>query len=105
MLKYNMPRNVAVIVSAIYADYGRREAELERKTQSRAVLEKYEELNVAVEIALECVEENIRDAILGDITRGRGYEASPLSPIMAKNTYYERKREVMCELGRILALI
>ena len=103
--KYRVPGNIADIVCAVFADHVRREQELARGELAPDVLAKYGELSAAVELALECVEENIRKDILCDIAEGRGYEASMLAPIMAKNTYYERKREVICGLARILTLI
>jgi hypothetical protein len=102
---YSMPVNVADIVRIVCADYGRRERDIRKQAREEAVIANYTEMNSVIDSALCGVEEGIRSNLLDDIGAGRGYDFSPLSPLMSKNTYYKRKTQVVKDIAHGLALI
>jgi hypothetical protein len=101
----NLPRTVADIVQALCADYARRENAIKFSAITGPTLARYVELNAAINTALEGVEAGIREDLLHDIASGRGYDASCIASIMAKNTYYARKNKVVREIARGLSLM
>lgn len=103
--RHNLPASVANVVKSICADYGRREEAIKFSAITGPVLARYVELNAAIDTALEAVEAGIREELLADIASGTGYENSKLAALMAKNTYYERKKRVVTLMARKLALI
>lgn len=103
--KQMMPATAANVVKALCADYARREHAIKFSAITGPTLARYVELNAAIVTALDGVEAGIRDQLLDDIACGRGYENSKLAPLMAKNTYYERKQKVLFTIARELWLI
>jgi hypothetical protein len=103
--RYNLPRTVADIVQAVCADYTRRENAIKYSAITGPTLARYVELNAAIDTALEGVEAGIREELLRDIGHGKGYENSMIAPLMAKNTYYIRKRKVVLDIARGLSLV
>lgn len=104
-VKQRLPETVANVAKSLCADYARRENAIKYSAITGPVLARYVELNAAVNTALEGMEAGIREELLDDIAKGRGYEASTLATLMAKNTYYARKQKVLLALAKELALI
>lgn len=100
-----LPRGVVRMVESVCGDYARRCAAIKNGSAKGAVLDKYIELNVAVETALEKIEIGIRGELLRDIAIGRGYNRSAVSGFVAKNTYYSRRLRLICDIARNLNLI
>lgn len=103
--KYQVPYSVFVVVRSICADYKRRRDAIERRRDAAEVLIEYERLNGIVDIALSEIECGIRQTILEDVSLGRGYDFSPASPFLAKNTYYSRKHKLVYDIARGMRLI
>ena len=102
--KHELPTSVVVVVYAICADYDRREREMKFGIVSGDVLEHYAELNRTIESALLCVESDLREDLLSDIAKKRGFERSRISPLLSKNAYYRRRRRVIYEIAAGLKL-
>ena len=102
--KHELPTSVVVVVYAICADYDRREREMKFGIVSGDVLERYAELNRTIESALLCVESDLREDLLSDIAKKRGFERSRISPLLSKNAYYRRRRRVIYEIAAGLKL-
>jgi hypothetical protein len=98
---YEVPKGVVNIVKTVCADYDRRS----KGNADEAVLETYLQLNGVIDTALEEIEAGIRRVILDDVRLGRGYDFSPASPFLAKNSYYNRKRQFVYNVARGLKLI
>ena len=101
----DIPASVAELIRSLCADYERRENAIKFSAITGPVLARYVELNAAIDTAMCGVEAGIREDLLADIGSGRGYEASALCMVMAKNTYYKRKEKVIKDIARELALI
>lgn len=102
--KWEVPETVVQIVKAFCADYSRRAKALSRHNVSDDTVALYVKLNSVIDAALEEVEEGIRQIMLTDIQLGRGYDFSPASPFLAKNTYYQRKRKIVHKIAKSLLL-
>ena len=102
--KHELPTSVVVVVYAICADYDRREREMKFGVVTGDVLERYAELNRTIESALLCVESDLREDLLSDIAKKRGFERSRISPLLSKNAYYRRRRRVIYEIAAGLKL-
>lgn len=103
--KYDIPTTIVEIVKAICGDYERRERLIRHGTITGEVLSRYVFLNSIVDKALEEVEVGIRKNMLEDIQYRRGYDFSPASPFISKNTYYRRKRKLIYDIAVGLALM
>lgn len=103
--KWEVPSTVVAVITKLCADYDRRTKVIADNTKSAAVLEKCQELNAIIDVALQVVEVGVRRELLQDIGRKRGYEVSILASCMAKNTYYNYKRKVVYEIAKGLSLI
>lgn len=103
--KYEIPPSVVEIVTAICVDYDRRERAIRHSAITGTVLERYVELNAAVDAALGEMEVEFRRGMLEDIASGRGYHFSMISPYLAKNTYYYKKRKLIHDIALELALL
>ena len=102
---WEMPTGVVDVVRAICADYTRRSVALTQDAIPEHVREVYARLNEAIEAALSDVEPGLRKTLLDDVGRHRGYDFSKISPYVAKNTYYNRKRKLVHDIARSLSLI
>ena len=102
---YELPTGVVEIVKKLCADYDRRARAIKYESVTGAVLERYVELNAAIDKALEELEVGIRQEMLEDIHRGRGYDFSMVSSYLSKNTYYQRKKRMIWEIAKDLSLI
>ncbi len=103
--RYELPASVVDVVKCLCADYERRARAIKYESVEGAVLERYAELNAAIDKALEALEAGIRREMLEDIHRGRGYDFSPVSVYLSKNTYYQRKKRMIFEIAKDLSLI
>ena len=103
--KYEIPCAVVEIVRGLCADYERRENAIKFSSIVGDVLERYVELNRAIDRALEQIEVGQRGHLIEDVAEGRGYNASMCSVRFAKNTYYERKRKFIHDVAKELFLI
>lgn len=99
--KYNIPRTVATVVNAICADYARRAKELSNGTATSEC----ERLNAIVDDALENVESGIRKQLLYDISHKIGYRRSAVRSMLAPNTYYARREQVVHDIAVAVGLI
>ena len=101
-----LPQTTYWLVVAICADYDRRAAALRKNELAQDTAAKFRHLNEAVDSALECIEDaEWRTYLMQDIIHKRGYAWSQLSPFVAKNTYYKRKRLVAYRIAQSLNLI
>lgn len=103
--QYELPSSVVEIVKTLCADYSRRERAIKYGNVTGAVLERYVELNATIDTALEDVEIGIRMDMLRDIQNRRGYDFSPASYCISKNTYYKRKKKLIYDIAKNLALV
>lgn len=103
--KYEIPPLVVEIVKALCADYDRRERAIRYAAITGAVLARYVELNGAIDAALADLDPELRRGMLEDISLGRGYNLSMISPYLAKNTYYYKKRKLIHDIALQLALL
>ena len=103
--KWDIPYSIVKIVVMICADYERRRIAIEIANDTDAVIAEYIRLNNIVDHALSSIEEGIRGVILDDVSLGRGYDFSPASPFLAKNTYYQRKRKFVHDIAKGMMLI
>ena len=100
--RHEIPSSVVNIVKSVCADYDRRARVI---GIDGSVLDTYLQLNGIIDKALEEVEPGIRRIILDDVRLGRGYDFSPASPFLAKNTYYSKKRKLVYDIAKGLRLI
>ena len=103
--RFGQPSGVANVVQTVCADYQRRGEVIRKKNAPCAVRTVYVYINEKIDSSLGVIEEGTRLQMLADIGMGRGYDFSPLSLVMAKNTYYKRKRATVEEIARSLNLI
>lgn len=102
--EWDIPHGVVEIVRAVCADYKRREHMIKFSSITGEVLAEYMRLNAIIDEALTSAEAGIRGSLLADIGRGRGYDYSPASPYIAKNTYYSRKRRIIHDIAQKMNL-
>ena len=102
---WEIPQSIVAVVNAICADYERREKAIRYSTITGVVLDKYVELNAIVDRALEDIEPGVRKEILRDISEGRGYYKSGMQIILSKNAYYRRRRKLVHDIAKDLALL
>lgn len=103
--QFELPSSVVEIVKTICADYARRENAIKYGNVTGAVLARYVELNATIDGALEDIEAGIRMDILRDVQSRRGYDFSPASYCISKNTYYKRKKKLIYDIAKNLALV
>ena len=103
--KWDLPFSIVKIVSTICADYDRRRIAMQFKTDSADVIREYERLNGIIDSALLEIEVGIRRVMLDDVILGRGYDFSPASPFLAKNTYYQRKCKLVYDIAKGMMLV
>lgn len=104
-LNWEIPTSVVEIVKAICADYYRRERIIKFGTATGSILERYVELNGAINSALQDIEVGLRDTILKDIQQGRGYYFSAAQELICKSGYYNRKRKLIYDIAISLSLL
>jgi hypothetical protein len=103
--KWDIPYSIVKIVVMICADYDRRRIAVDMANESDSVISEYVRLNQIVDSAMSSIEEGVRRVFLDDVSLGRGYDFSPASPFLAKNTYYQRKRKFVHDIAKGLKLI
>lgn len=103
--QFDIPTSVVEIVKTLCADYNRREQAIKYGNVTGSVLARYVELNAIINTALEEVEVGIRQDILRDIQSRRGYDFSPCSYCISKNTYYKRKKKLIYDIAKSLSLV
>lgn len=103
--KWDIPTSIVEIVKAICADYERRERAIKFGNVTGDVLMRYIELNNVINNALQEVEVGIRTELLRDIQNRRGHEHSAAALMIAKNTYYNRKRKLIYDIAKDLSLL
>jgi hypothetical protein len=103
--RWEIPKSIVIIVTAVIADYERRERILKDRNASETVLDKAAELNAIVDTALEDIEPALCKDIVSDITDGRGYKRSSCSLVMQENTYYRRRRKLIHDIAVAMGLI
>lgn len=103
--KWELPKTVVETVRSICADYDRRELAIKYSTISGEVLERYIELNSAIESALSEIAPEIREYMLCDVATGRGYDFSPCTSFVSRRIYYLKKRKLVHDIAEKLYLI
>jgi hypothetical protein len=103
--RYEIPKTVVDIVIGICADYERRELAIKHSNITGQTLDRYIELNEAVEYALGMCDSRVREYLLEDVAEERGYDFSQCSCLVAKNTYYEAKRRLIYEIAKKMCLL
>jgi hypothetical protein len=103
--QFELPSSVVEIVKAVCVDYARRERAIKHGNVTGAVLARFVELNAIIDTALEDIEVGIRMDLLRDIQSRRGYDFSPASYCISKNTYYKRKKKLIYDIAKSLALV
>lgn len=103
--QFELPSSVVEIVKTICADYARRERAIKYGNVTGAVLARYVELNAIIDAALEEIEIGVREDMQRDIQNRRGYDFSPVSYCISKNTYYKRKKKLIYDIAKNLALV
>lgn len=103
--QFELPSSVVEIVKTICADYDRRERAIKHGNVTGVVLERLVELNAIIDAALEDIEIGVREDMLRDIQNRRGYDFSPASYCISKNTYYKRKKKLIYDIAKNLALV
>lgn len=102
---YKIPSSVVEVVKAVCADYRRRDLEMKLLKVEGDVLHEYMRLNGAVDVGLCEIEACVRMDMLDDVKNRRGYNASPISLIMSRNAYYNRKRKFIYDVAHELNLL
>ena len=104
--KCNIPQTVKNIVAAICKDYYRRRRFIQSKVQAENeyLMQRYIELNTAIESALAKIEPGISKDILNDIIVGRGYQYSK-AKCLSKDAYYRRRRKLIFDIAKSLSLL
>ena len=102
--EYELPRSLVGVIESVCSDYYRRATAIKNGTASGVVLDEYLRLNIAIETALEGIEMGIRGELLRDVAFGLGYNKSMISALMAKNTYYQRRRKLIYDTAKALNL-
>lgn len=102
---WEVPSSVVDVVRGICADYERRESAIKYSSITGAVLERYVELNAAVDFALNDIAFDFRRNMLQDVAEGIGYDFSQCSSSMARKTYYQKKRKLIHDIAEKLYLI
>lgn len=103
--RYTIPASAARLSEAVCGDYYRRATAIRSGIVSGAALDVCMHLNIAVETALEGLENGVRSEMLKDVALGRGYNKSNLGAFMAKNTYYDRRRKLIYDIAKGLNLV
>lgn len=103
--KWELPCAVVEIVRGICADYDRRENAIKYSNVTGGVLERYVELNSAVDAALEDLEVGLRKDMIEDVALNRGYDFSRCSTYVSKCTYYNKKRKLIYDIAERLFLV
>ena len=103
--QYKLPSSVVNVVKCIIIDYNRREGAIKHSAISGAVLERYIELNSAIDKGLSEIETGIRTYMLEDIIKGVGYERSLVQSLLSKNAYYRRRRKLIYDIAVELSLL
>ncbi|MCD8308457.1 MAG: hypothetical protein LUD19_01285 [Clostridia bacterium] len=102
---YEIPSTVVDIVKTVCADYTRREQAIKYNGVSGETLANYINLNGIIDDALSDIETGIREELLRDIGRRRGYEQSNFCYCISKNAYYRRKRKLIYDIAKGLNLL
>lgn len=106
MNRWRIPSSVVDIVKAVCQDYDRRDRAIKRPSEiDVSVLEEYKALNDIINHALECVECGMRATLLYDVCHNVGYDYTQISPFIAKNTYYDRKRRLIHDIAKGMHLV
>jgi hypothetical protein len=103
--KYDIPTSVVELVKAVCSDYNRRERAIKFGSITGEVLDRYIFLNTAIDKALECIEAGIRKDMLSDISKKRGFQFSAASMLISKDAYYRRRRKLIYDIAKELALL
>ena len=103
--KWNVPKTVEDIVRAICADYDRRAIAIQSMSEDSLIKNKYKEINLLIDSAIEDIEAPIRRVMLEDIFNGRGYDRSPASYMISRRPYYARKHKIIHDIALKLNLI
>lgn len=103
--EWEIPPSVVVTVQGICRDYERRENAIKYSTITGRVLDRYIELNAAVDDALSEIAVEARESILSDVADNVGYDFSACSCYFSRKIYYLKKRKLIHDIAVKLFLI
>lgn len=101
-----IPLSVVKVVSALCADLPRREKIIKTGDRTdKKTIDAYKRLNDLIYSAFAETEESLRGVFLADIADNRGYGQSAAARVMSYKAFYNRKRQIVCKIARVLDLI
>ena len=104
-----LPRSLGFLVVDLVADYDRREEELRRSRMGKAILRRYDDLNRAIDGAIDAVYRGEIDAakraMRRDIARRRGYLNCESKQWMSEGMFYRRKKWCKREIAERMGWI
>lgn len=103
--EWDLPRSVVEVIRGVCADYERRENAIKYSSITGRVLDRYIELNGAVDEAVSEIPADMRKNIIEDVADNIGYDFSQCSAVMARKTYYLKKRKFIHDVAEKLFLI
>lgn len=103
--EWELPKSVVEVIRGVCADYERRENAIKYSSITGAVLDRYIELNGAVENAASEFAADLRKNIIDDVADNTGYDFSQCSAVMSRKTYYQKKRKFIHDVAEKLFLI
>ena len=103
--EWELPKSVVEVVRGVCADYERRENAIKFSSITGPVLNRYIELNGAVDEALCDIMPNMQREILRDVAENIGYDFSQCSNFVSRKTYFLKKRKFIHDVAEKLFLI
>lgn len=102
---YELPHGVVETVRGVVMDYDRREQAIKRSTITGSVLERYIELNDAVDAALGEVDVGIRGDMMLDVALNTGYAFSQCARCIGRKAYYQKKKKFIYDIAVRIFLV
>ena len=103
--EWELPKSVVEVVRGVCADYERRENAIKYSSITGPVLNRYIELNGAVDEALSNIMPNLQREIIRDVAENIGYDFSQCSNYVSRRIYYLKKRKFIHDVAEKLFLI
>ena len=103
--EWELPKSVVEVVRGVCADYERRENAIKFSSITGPVLNRYIELNGAVDEALSDIMPNLQREIIRDVAENIGYDFSQCSNYVSRRIYYLKKRKFIHDVAEKLFLI
>ena len=103
--EWELPKSVVEVVRGVCADYERRENAIKYSSITGRVLERYIELNAAVDGSLCEIMPDIQKEMVKDVADNVGYDFSQCSNYVSRRIYYLKKRKFIHDIAEKLFLI